>query len=684
MDNTRHLIHKLDKTVFAAIVLYRICNALLLRTQFDPDEYWQTLEPAYCRAFSSSAEHEHEHEHEMGNCALTWEWTRRISPQEDDPITNIKWIDDAFYGPVRSYLPILPTYILYKLLRVCHWDTTWMVAKAPLLLNAIIVAAPTDMSVYCITRWMYSNSRNDNDHAKRQSSSYFERIETWALLASITNWFNGYALVRTYSNSLETMLLTVGITILCPELFGAISIQDTSTKNNSNSIRPMAKLAFALGGMSVVVRFTALAAWVPLGLLICCRRQNVRSKVYYLVNLCAIPGAIGVFIGCLVDRIFFGFWAIPFLASIHFNVLLGNGALYGTHPFLWYFFAGLPAIAGVLTPFIVYEVVSAFRRRPSRISPNCTSKNENPARLLSIIILSYVIFHSISAHKEFRFILPILPLVCVLAGSTMHTIYQKSGASFVRSSSKRRRNYLLLSLCILNYPHLIYLSVVHQRAPIEVNERISSFLSELIQKNNGSKGDIESSDSKYSVHYLMGCHSTPLYSHLHIPSKDDKKAAVNVETWHLDCSPECRSKSTLCESTQFELDPFAFITSSYGLAGGGQVCSNSREDIEVCAKNERHDDMKPLPDIMAIYESDLNRGFNLESVLVQNGMKIVGRCRHGIKGVQISRPKLGDKKQVSRGGVFSDAQIPSVEVEFDFMIIFSSLELPSLQKQSLI
>ena len=147
-------------------------------------------------------------------------------------------------------------------------------------------------------------------------------------------------------------------------------------------------------------------------------------------------------------------------------MILGNGALYGTHSFLWYFFAGLPAIAGVLTPYIIYEVVSAFRCRPSRLSPNCTSTN--PARLLSIIILSYVIFHSFSAHKEFRFILPILLLVCVLAGSTMHTIYQKSGASFVRLSSKRRRNYLLLSLCILNYPHLIYLSVVHQRAPIEM------------------------------------------------------------------------------------------------------------------------------------------------------------------------------------------------------------------------
>ena len=31
-----------------------------------------------------------------------------------------------------------------------------------------------------------------------------------------------------------------------------------------------------------------------------------------------------------------------------------------------------------------------------------------------------MILHSISSHKEFRFILPILPLVCVLAGNGFH------------------------------------------------------------------------------------------------------------------------------------------------------------------------------------------------------------------------------------------------------------------------
>eukprot|EP00978_Attheya_sp_CCMP212_P048837 scaffold582638_cov98-Attheya_sp.AAC.1 len=34
--------------VYGVSCLYRILNALWIETQFDPDEYWQTLEPAYC------------------------------------------------------------------------------------------------------------------------------------------------------------------------------------------------------------------------------------------------------------------------------------------------------------------------------------------------------------------------------------------------------------------------------------------------------------------------------------------------------------------------------------------------------------------------------------------------------------------------------------------------------------
>jgi len=287
--------------LYMLILVYRLLNAVILQTQFDPDEYWQTLEPAYCLAFST--------EH---NCAFTWEWTRRLGT-ESGALTQLKWVEEALHGPVRSHLPILPTYVLYKIIKMFHLDSPWMIARAPVLLNAAIVAAPTDFSVYYISRWIFSRTE-----VNVKGKGIFYSVETWVLLASITNWFNGYALVRTYSNSMETTLLSVGMAILCPELFGAV--QDKTEYR----VRPIAQLAFFLGGMSVVIRFTALAAWVPLGLIICFRRKTIWSSMFYLWHLCIVSGFTGVALGCVIDRYFYGFWALPFLGSFHFNVLLGT------------------------------------------------------------------------------------------------------------------------------------------------------------------------------------------------------------------------------------------------------------------------------------------------------------------------------------------------------------------------
>lgn len=297
--------------LFVSIVAYRLVNVLIINTQFDPDEYWQTLEPAYCLAYSSSSEQ---------NCALTWEWKRRMSNggEGGEGLPNTyaylgNFINEALHGPVRSFVPILPTYFLYKMLQMTHLDSTWMVAKAPLLLNAVFVAAPTDFAVYYVSKFIFGRT---NENATRNDMFY--KVETWALILTLTNWFNGYCLVRTYSNSLETVLVSIGLVILCPELFGNVQIKDKF------QVRFVARVAFLLGGLSVVIRFTALAAWIPIGLIICARRKSIKSSFYYLWHICILPGLAGVVLGCIIDRYFYGFWAIPFLGSFHFNALLGR------------------------------------------------------------------------------------------------------------------------------------------------------------------------------------------------------------------------------------------------------------------------------------------------------------------------------------------------------------------------
>ena len=124
-----------------------------------------------------------------------------------------------------------------------------------------------------------------------------------------------------------------------------------------------------LGGLSACARVTSLAAWIPIGVIVSFRAGRSgpgpggagagafrwRPALRTLLRLCAVHGLLGVVAGCGVDRWFYGFWAVPFLGNLHFNVLRGHGALYGTHPFGWYAYAGLPAICGVLLPFVLRE-----------------------------------------------------------------------------------------------------------------------------------------------------------------------------------------------------------------------------------------------------------------------------------------------------------------------------------------
>ena len=282
--------------LYLLLAIFRLVNAFIVRTQFDPDEYWQTLEPAYCAVLSQSSE----------ECALTWEWTRYDELNgipSKFPIWNL--LSMAMHGPIRSYVAVLPTIMLYKLLKIFHTSMniisdelmTYLVRKGPALLNAVLFAAPTDLAVYSIAQQVFHN----------------ESMARFALLASVTSWFNGYALIRTYANSIECALCTISFSFLGTDLFD----------EPKNYMTPLSLFAMFLGGISVAIRFSAVAFWVPVGLVVCFRKSN--SKIKQLL-LCLITALFGIIFSCVIDNCIypFEFKVIPFLGSFHFNVILGT------------------------------------------------------------------------------------------------------------------------------------------------------------------------------------------------------------------------------------------------------------------------------------------------------------------------------------------------------------------------
>ncbi|KAL3924961.1 MAG: hypothetical protein SGILL_000717, partial [Bacillariaceae sp.] len=107
-----------------------------------------------------------------------------------------------------------------------------------------------------------------------------------------------------------------------------------------------------------------------------------------MFQVCALFGSLGFIVSVVIDRIMYGFWAFPTLGNFQFNVLEGYGALYGSHPFYWYFVAGIPALTGLMFPVLIYDI---FR-----------GAWDYGGRNLWIIISCCVSAHSVSAHKEFR------------------------------------------------------------------------------------------------------------------------------------------------------------------------------------------------------------------------------------------------------------------------------------------
>ena len=116
------------------------------------------------------------------------------------------------------------------------------------------------------------------------------------------SWFHGYALIRTYSNSLETFFLIIGLFLVGKEFLG----------RQPGASFPTC-LAFYLGGICCSIRFTCLASFVPMGLILSLQR---RSTIKFLFGFCLIPGLLGLGTTLLIDRYMYGFWAIPVLGNI--------------------------------------------------------------------------------------------------------------------------------------------------------------------------------------------------------------------------------------------------------------------------------------------------------------------------------------------------------------------------------
>ncbi|KAK7085194.1 hypothetical protein SK128_008232 [Halocaridina rubra] len=106
-----------------------------------------------------------------------------------------------------------------------------------------------------------------------------------------------------------------------------------------------------------------------------------------------------------------------------------------------------------------------------------------------------------------------------------------------------------------NFIALVYLGMVHQRGPLDTMTVLRQDIAKFESPN---------------ILFLMPCHSTPYYSHLH----------KNVSMRFLTCEPNLAYRGNYFdEADTFEKDPAAWLHQHYNPQGNGEGISKEHSDI---------------------------------------------------------------------------------------------------------
>lgn len=382
---------------------------------------------------------------------------------------------------IRSYLHPLCISVLYRALAWLNIDRVEYLVFGPRILQAILSAA----SDYCFYRW--------NNNSK------------WSAFVIVASWFWFYTATRTLSNTIETCLTTIAL-YLYPRYRSA---------DSHAFLWIVAFLCF--------MRPTAAIHWLPL--CVYHIQKSSHSVVQLLLKRYLLIGLIAGGISIAIDSYAHGAFVVTPLEFFKANIVENIGHFYGSLPWHWYFTVGLPTVLGAFTVPFLFAIVQTVRNRDSY--------RDRFVLLLSVLFSLCV--YSVLSHKEFRFVLPLLPLCLSITADFL--------SKWSRTASKLAIWIVALALLTLNAIPALYLSVIHQRGTIDVMHSVERIAREYRDQDN----------HRAKFLFLMPCHSTPFYSHVH----------QNVTMRFLTCEPNFDATRTdyLDEADEFYANPSYWLQS---------------------------------------------------------------------------------------------------------------------------
>lgn len=270
------------------------------------------------------------------------------------------------------------------------------------------------------------------------------------------------------------------------------------------------------------IRPTSIITWFPLCV------YHIRKSKYSAWELLVkrylfiflITGAVLA----ALDSYFHGSFIVTPYEFFKVNVLENIGSFYGTHPWYWYLNTGLPAVLGIgIVPFFlsVFTAIQSWDFSKTR-------------QVLLTSIIFTISVYSLLPHKEFRFLLQILPLFLFLIVQFL--------SDWSRTKSELVIWFTAIVILVSNVVPAGYLGYVHQQGTMKVMDRLATIATDYKTQDGQSA----------KIFFMMPCHSTPFYSHIH----------ANVTMRFLTCEPNFKGdEKYLDEADKFYEAPMKWIRS---------------------------------------------------------------------------------------------------------------------------
>ncbi|CAF1333666.1 unnamed protein product [Rotaria magnacalcarata] len=334
---------------------------------------------------------------------------------------------------IRSYLYPFIISLIYRIIAIFHLDTVSILVNAATLFQTLLAI----IGDFAYLKFLQGH-----------------KLIFLILLCRFSCWYTMYSSPRLIINNLEEILFICSL---------------AAAKNFQSSSNIM---FHALVSLSFIIRPTSAIPFVIIYPYLLYKSSS-RFKFLFQAFLCFI---LLNTLNILLDSYMYNQWTFVPLNFFYINFLHPKSisSHYGINSILWYLTNGLPMIFFYRLPFIFVGSIANKR--------------------LTSIILFTIFIYTLNAHKEFRFLTQILPILFIL---------EAHGIDWCLKIFKWNRfRWIIFASFIGQLVIGIYFSLIDRQGQISVMQYLRTNL-------------ISNNKENLSIDFLMPCHSTPYYSCIH-------------------------------------------------------------------------------------------------------------------------------------------------------------------------